>query len=267
MKTVHELMDMNGRVSLITGATGHIGKSIAEVLAELGSCLILLDLDKLKLDEVSAEIREKYGVRVETLQLDLEDEPAIREVPNFINKNFSQLDVLVNNAAFVGTSDMPGWATSFEEQSVATWKRAMDVNLTSAFALSQACVGLLKSSGRGVIINTASIYGLYGPDPGLYEGTQMGNPAAYSASKGGLLQLTRWLSTTLAPDVRVNAFSPGGVYRNQSEKFCERYISRTPMGRMAVEEDFKGVIAYLASDMSCYVTGQNILVDGGWGVW
>lgn len=267
MKSIHALMDMTDRVSLVTGATGHIGKAIAETLGELGSHLVLLDLDKSKLEEVSVEFKEKFGIRVEILQLDLEDEEAIRSIPTFINTVFSRLDILVNNAAFVGASDISGWVTSFEEQSISTWKRAMDVNLTSAFALSQVCVDLLRASGNGGIINTASIYGLYGPDLGLYEGTPMGNPAAYSASKGGLLQLTRWLATTLAPDVRVNAFSPGGVFRGQPEKFCDRYISRTPMQRMAIEEDFKGVIAYLASDMSRYVTGQNISVDGGWGVW
>jgi NAD(P)-dependent dehydrogenase (short-subunit alcohol dehydrogenase family) len=95
----------------------------------------------------------------------------------------------------------------------------------------------------------------------------MGNPAAYAASKGGLIQLTRWLATTIAPDVRVNVISPGGVYRNQPKKFVKRYVAKTPLGRMAIEEDFKGVIAYLASDLSAYVTGQNIIVDGGWTAW
>ena len=95
----------------------------------------------------------------------------------------------------------------------------------------------------------------------------MGNPAAYAASKGGLLQLTRWLATTLAPDVRVNAVSPGGIFRGQPQAFVERYTSRTPLGRMASEHDLRGAIAYLASDLSSYVTGQNLAVDGGWGVW
>ena len=95
----------------------------------------------------------------------------------------------------------------------------------------------------------------------------MGNPAAYAASKGGLLQLTRWLSTVVAPDVRVNAVSPGGVWRNQPAEFVKRFIDRTPLKRMATEEDFKGIIAYLSSDLSSYVTGQNIIVDGGWTVW
>ena len=126
---------------------------------------------------------------------------------------------------------------------------------------------MLGAHGVGSIINMASIYGSYGPDYELYRDTTMGNPAAYAASKGGLVQLTRWLATTLAPAVRVNSISPGGVFRSQPEIFVERYKKRTPLGRMATEDDFRGAIAYLASDLAAYVTGQNLAVDGGWGVW
>ena len=177
------------------------------------------------------------------------------------------LDILINNAAFVGTSDLKGWVTDFENQSVETWQRALEVNLTAAFDLSKGLAPKLKQNGHGSIINIASIYGLNGPDYSLYEGTDMGNPAAYAASKGGLLQLTRWLSTTLAPDVRVNSISPGGVFRNQPEEFVKRYKARTPLGRMASEEDIKGAMVYLASDLSMYMTGQNLVVDGGWTAW
>ena len=126
---------------------------------------------------------------------------------------------------------------------------------------------LLKATEGASIINIASIYGEYGPDWSLYEGTYMSNPAAYSASKGGLIQFTRWLATTIAPDIRVNAISPGGIFRNQPEVFVKRYEAKTPLGRMATEDDFRGVVAFLASDMSRYVTGQNLVMDGGWGVW
>jgi len=117
------------------------------------------------------------------------------------------------------------------------------------------------------MINISSIYGISGPDQRIYGGTSLGNPAAYAASKGGLLQLTRWLATTLAPDVRVNAITLGGVERDQPAKFQEAYIQKTPLRRMAIEEDVKGAVAYLASDMSAYVTGHNLVVDGGWTTW
>ena len=126
---------------------------------------------------------------------------------------------------------------------------------------------MLDDGDGGAIINVASIYGQLGPDWSLYEGTQMANPAAYAASKGGLIQLTRWLATTLSPTVRVNAISPGGVKRGQPQAFVERYEARTPLARMAQEQDFKGAIGFLASDLSEYMTGQILNVDGGFSAW
>jgi NAD(P)-dependent dehydrogenase (short-subunit alcohol dehydrogenase family) len=143
----------------------------------------------------------------------------------------------------------------------------MVIGLTAPFLLAQACAEALAASGHGSVINLGSIYGIVGPDMRMYEGTSMGNPAAYAASKGGLLQLTRWLATVMAPQIRVNAISPGGVWRNQPDKFHRAYLSRTPLGRMATEEDIKGAVAFLASDLSAYVTGQNLVVDGGWTAW
>ena len=160
-----------------------------------------------------------------------------------------------------------GWSVPFEDQSVETWRRAIEVNLTAVFDLSQGLHSLLKASKGGSIINIASIYGMNGVDWSLYEGTSMSNPAAYAASKGGLIQLTRWLATTIAPEVRVNAIAPGGIFRNQPEGFVKRYEAKTPLGRMATEEDFRGAIAYLSSDLSRYVTGHVLMVDGGWSSW
>jgi NAD(P)-dependent dehydrogenase (short-subunit alcohol dehydrogenase family) len=184
-----------------------------------------------------------------------------------ILKQNDRINILINNAAFVGTSGLDGWAVKFEEQTVETWRRALEVNITCAFDLSKELSPKIKESGNGIIVNISSIYGNLAPDYSLYNETEMGNPAAYSVSKGGLNQLTRWLATTLSPNIRVNTISPGGVFRNQPNKFVERYKNKTPLGRMATEEDFKGVIAYLTSDLSEYVTGQNIFVDGGWSVW
>jgi NAD(P)-dependent dehydrogenase (short-subunit alcohol dehydrogenase family) len=144
---------------------------------------------------------------------------------------------------------------------------ALEVNLTAPFILTQACAPMLTVSGHGSVINIGSIYGIVGPYKSLYAGTTLGNPAAYAASKGGLLQLTRWLATMLAPDVRVNAITVGGVWRNQPEDFHRRYKKKTPLNRMAVEEDLKGAVAFLASDLSAYVTGHNLVVDGGWTIW
>lgn len=267
MTTMTELMSLRGRRALITGATGKLGSVMADTLAELGADLVLVDRPSSDFQPLESHLQDRWAVSVHSRECDLEIEEQRLELFKSIKSDGKGLNVLVNNAAFVGASDLQGWITRFEEQTVETWRRAMEVNLTAAFHLSQAFAPLLKAAKGGNIINITSIYGEYGPDWRLYEGTQMGNPVAYAASKGGLVQLTRWLATTIAPEVRVNALSPGGVLRNQDPKFIERYEARTPLKRMAVEDDFRGVIAFLASDLSSYVTGQNIAVDGGWGAW
>ncbi len=266
MKPLSQMMDLKGRTALVTGAGGHIGRTIAITLAEMGAELILVDLPGTKLQFLSEEL-DAGGVSVKILFCDLEHGSERERMVAVVKKYHKTLDILINNAAFVGASDLEGWGKPFLEQSVDTWKRALEVNLTAAFHLCKSFTPEL-SLGRGSnIINIGSIYGELGPDWSLYKGTEMANPAAYAASKGGLLQLTRWLATTLAPSIRVNTISPGGLIRGQPKAFVERYISRTPLRRMATEDDFRGAIAYLASDLSSYVTGHNLNIDGGWGIW
>ena len=267
MTTIKELSDLHGRRALITGAAGVLGRVFAETLAELGADLVLVDLPGSDFRTLNEGLIERWGVKVENHICDLENQSQRVDLIRKLLESGLGLDVLINNAAFVGTSEMLGWAVPFGEQSVDTWRRALEVNLTAVFELCQGLSPLLKSSRNGCIVNIGSIYGLYGPDWSLYVGTNMSNPAAYAASKGGLIQLTHWLATTVSPEIRVNAISPGGIFRNQPEEFVKRYEARTPLNRMAREEDFRGAIAYLASDMSKYVTGVNLAVDGGWGVW
>lgn len=267
MRKISQLMDLQGRVALITGGSGHIGAAMADALAELGCGLYLADRDAVSLDDLAARIVAAWHVPVWTRVVDLEDESARIDMSDDVRTICGRLDILINNAAFVGDSKLSGWVTRFEDQGMEAWRRALEVNLTATFHLSQLLAPLLKANGRGSIINIASIYGIVGPDLGLYADTSMGNPAAYAASKGGMVQLTRWLATVMAPEVRVNCISPGGVERGQPQVFRERYIARTPLGRMATEEDLIGAVAYLASNLSAYMTGQNLLVDGGWTTW
>jgi NAD(P)-dependent dehydrogenase (short-subunit alcohol dehydrogenase family) len=267
MITIGALMDLKGRAALVTGAAGAIGTVIAHGLAELGADLVLADRAEASLDGLVRALRARWSVEVHGIVCDLESEGDRVRLVEEAQSRHDRLAIVVNNAAFVGTSTLQGWAVPFEEQSVRTWRRAMEVNLTAPFHICQMLAPELRRCKGASIINIGSIYGQYGPDWALYEGTSMSNPAAYGASKGGLIQLTRWLATTLAPDIRVNAVSPGGVFRNQPESFVARYECATPLARMATETDMVGAVAYLASDLSSYVTGQNICVDGGWGVW
>lgn len=265
MASLQDLMTLNGRVAAITGGAGHIGRAMADALAELGAAVAVIDVARAA--DTAADLAARHGVPAAGFTVDLADDAQVAALPGQVAQALGGLDILIHCAAFVGTSGLTGWVVPFEEQSVDTWRKAMDVNLTAPFALTQAALPWLRQTGRGSVIMVSSIYGLVGPDMRLYDGTGMGNPAAYATSKGGMLQFTRWLSTVLAPDVRVNAIVPGGVARGQPEVFVERYKARTPLARMAVEDDFKGATAYLASDLSAYVTGQVLSVDGGWTAW
>jgi NAD(P)-dependent dehydrogenase (short-subunit alcohol dehydrogenase family) len=260
------LMNLGGRRALVTGAAGGLGRVMADSLAELGADLVLVDLPGTDLAALADELSRRHGVNAAPRPCNLEDSAERIVLADGVRAE-GALSILVNNAAFVGTSGLAGWAEPFEGQSVETWRRALEVNLTSAFHLTQLFLPALKAGPAGNVINIASIYGQWGPDWSLYEGTQMANPAAYAASKGGLIQFTRWLATTVAPSIRVNAIAPGGIARGQAQSFVDRYEARTPLGRMATEDDFRGAIAYLASDLSAYVTGQVLAVDGGWGAW
>lgn len=252
MKTIKELIDLKERKALVVGGAGHIGFVACEALKELGARVAVLDL------EPKGEL---------SFCCDLRDEKATRNSVREVIKTLGGLDVLIHSAAYVGTTKDPGWAVSFKDQTVQAWDAALRVNLTAAFVLAQEAQEVLAQSGHGSILFISSIYGVRGHDARLYEGTDMHFPFGYSASKGGLLQLMRQLATSFAPKIRVNAISPGGVLRGQSEDFQKRYVAKTPLRRMATEEDLKGAIAYLASDLSKYVTGHNLLVDGGWTAW
>ena len=266
-RTLRELMSLAGRVAIVTGGAGHIGAAIAHGLAELGAAVAVVDLDGRTAIAAAEVLLEKWNGKAAGFDCDLEKSEAVRDLPRRVREKLSRIDIIVNCAAFVGTSGLEGWAVPFEQQSDETWRRALEVNLTAPVMLVQAAAEDLRKSGHGSVVNVSSIYGLTGPDWRLYEGTAMGNPAAYAASKGGLVQMTRWLATTLAPGIRVNAVAPGGVFRDTQEPFLSRYIARTPLARMAREEDMVGAVAYLASDLSSYVTGQCLAVDGGWTAW
>lgn len=254
---------LTGRTAVVTGGAGPLGGVLADALAAAGARVVVVDLDE---TACTATAEALPGAGHVALGADLLDPQGISRVVDAVNE-LGACDVLVNNAAFTGTSGVPGYAVPFEEQTDDAFAMALALNLTAPFSLTRRLAPLLRAGRHGSVVNVSSIYGLVGPNMGLYEGTRMGNPAAYAASKGGIAQLTRYLSTVLAPEVRVNAFAPGGIARGQDEAFVERYERLTPLGRMGTEDDFRGVVTWLASDASAYVTGQVVAVDGGWTAW
>lgn len=267
MRSITELADLTGRCALVSGGAGHIGLAVAETLIELGGRVAIVDLDSTACRERVQMLERGRGGAAVAVPCDLSDERATRSAVHEAVRTLGGLDIFVHCAAWVASRRDDGWAVPFKHQTVSAWDAALRVNLTSAFVLAQEARAALERSGRGSVILFSSIYGIVGPDFRLYTGTTMANPEAYGASKGGLIQLMRYLATELAPTTRVNAITPGGVWRDQPETFVARYEARTPLGRMACEEDLKGAVAFLATDLSAYVTGHNLVVDGGWTVW
>jgi NAD(P)-dependent dehydrogenase (short-subunit alcohol dehydrogenase family) len=270
-KTVAEmesaLFSLEGKRIAITGAAGHLGSALAAVVADAGADLYLVDRDAPGLEAVASTLGARAKGAVEVFVADLEDEGSRKAFVEALGSKTSRLDGLVHNAAFVGTSDLEGWAVGFKDQSLETWRRALEVNVTAPFHLTQLMLPLLEAAIAPSFVTIGSVHGIVGPDWRLYEGLEMANPAAYAASKAALIQLTTWLATTLAPKIRCNSVSPGGLERSQPSKFVTRYRERTPMGQMGSENDIVGAIVYLLSDASSYVTGQNIVVDGGYSTW
>lgn len=267
MRAVKKLMDMRGRKALVTGGAGHIGLAIEEALIELGARVAVLDMDPAACEARARRLNARRAGSAVPLACDLSDEADTRAATRAAIKRLGGLDVLVHAAAYVGTTQVPGWAVPFAEQTTEAFEKAARVNLTAAFTLVHEAREALARSGRGSVIFIGSTYGVSAPVLSLYDGTKMANPAGYAATKGGVLMLAKHLATVLAPRVRVNSLCPGGVFRGQPAAFVARYEKRTPLARMAREEDFKGAIAYLASDLSAYVTGHNLMVDGGWTAW
>jgi NAD(P)-dependent dehydrogenase (short-subunit alcohol dehydrogenase family) len=265
MKRNNFNLSLKNKKILITGAAGSLGKAISQCLLELGAKVYLVDIKDYSSSKHFKNLKSIYSKNVYFFQCDITNEQSV----NVLIKNFlkiKSLDVLINNAAFTGSSKLIGWNTSFENQKKEGWQKSLELNLSSIFDLIQKLLPLLKKSNQGNIINISSIYGSTAPDWNMYKDTSIYNPAAYSASKAGLINLTKWLAVTLSPSIRVNSVSPGGIKRNQSSKFIKNYEKKTPLKRMAKEEDIIGTIAFLSSDLSSYINGQDIRVDGGFGL-
>ena len=268
MRSVHDLINLDKRHALITGGAGHIGMASAHALMELGAKVTLLDLDPAK-GQAQAELLNKQGYKGKAyfVAVDLSKEESLRQSVQQAVQIMGGLDIIIHSAAFTGDTKLAGWVVPYPQQSLHAWDACMRINLSAGFLLIQEALPYLSKSGHGSVILISSIHGMVGPDMGLYEGTGMGNPMAYGVSKAGLIHMARYCATVFGDKFRTNVISPGGVWRNQQEAFHEKYKKRTPFGRMATEEDLKGAVVYLASDLSAYVTGQNLIVDGGYTAW
>lgn len=256
---------LDGKVVVLTGAAGIIGTEVVREFLEAGARVFALDRDAGVLDS-------KLGTSHATLLTcvaDVSSRPSLENAMAVLQQCWGLPDVVINNAA----TKSENFFEPFESFPVADWNEVMSVNLTGAMLSAQVFGGPMAARGGGSIINTLSIYGIVAPDQRIYEGSQylgraINTPAIYSASKAGLWGLTKYLASYWGHrGVRVNAITPGGVFSGQNDTFVENYSRRTPLGRMAGAGDMANAMRYLASDASKYVTGHNLVVDGGWTAW
>lgn len=266
-----ELFSLKNKTAIVTGALGLIGKEHCKALIEAGANVVVADIDEAKCGDFAKELQtNSLGA-----SLDVTKPESIKNLRDKVLGKFGHIDILVNNAAINDMFENPKAATEqsmFENYPLELWQKSIDVNLTGVFLCSQILGTEMAKQNSGSIINIASTYGITAPDQSLYikeDGTQaFYKPPAYSATKGAVIMFTRYLASYWGKvGVRVNTLSPGGVENSQDEFFVEKYSAKTPLGRMAKPTDYKGALVFLASDASSYMTGANLVVDGGWTSW
>jgi 2-deoxy-D-gluconate 3-dehydrogenase len=267
---------LDGRVAVVTGGAGLLGVEFCRTLAEAGAAVVVADIHEEAAEAVARQLNQN-GASAFAFPLDVTRLPSTRELVAETLKRFGRLDILVNSAALDPKFDPQAMARGilpgrFEDFPLEMWNQALAVNLTGVFLVTQACVQPMLQQGKGSIINICSTYGLNGPDQRLYvneKGERIGyKPVYYTVTKAGVLGFTRYLAAYYAgTQIRVNALTPGGVYNQHDEHFVRNYSARTILGRMAQKDEMNGALLFLASDASSYMTGANLIVDGGWTAW
>jgi NAD(P)-dependent dehydrogenase (short-subunit alcohol dehydrogenase family) len=266
-----EIFSLKNKTAIVTGALGLIGKEHCRALSEAGANVIVADVNESKCSEFAKTLStESLGVC-----LDVTNPDSIKNLRDKVLAKFSHIDILVNNAAINDMFESPKAASEqskFENYPLDLWQKSVDVNLTGVFLCSQILGTVMAKQKSGSIINIASTYGITAPDQDLYikkDGTQsFYKPPAYSATKGAVIMFTKYLASYWGGvGVRANTLTPGGVENSQDEFFIQKYSAKTMLGRMAQPIDYKGALIFLASDASRYMTGANLIVDGGWTAW
>ena len=263
---ISKLFNLSGQVVIITGAAGNLGSKYAEGLSQAGANLVLADLDYAGCKKLGKELEGKYSTKTLAVKLDLTNKTSIKNMVSKTMKQFSKIDVLINNAAYQGNQKTR--KIKFEDFPLSEWNKAVSVNLTGIFLTCQEVGKIMVKQKNGNIINISSTYGLVAPDQRIYGISGQNAAAFYSATKAAVINLTRYLASYWnRTGIRVNSLSPGGVENSQELNFIKNYSEKTILGRMAKKDEYVGAIIFLSSNASSYMTGSNLIIDGGWTAW
>jgi len=261
---VMELFSLKGKVAIITGGAGHLGSAVSEGLAEAGADVVIASKNENRCKTLAEKLSKKYNIHAIGMALDIRSMDIVKNCLKKINHEMGAIDILVNNASF-------GKPNTLESMTEQEWLVGIDGTIHGVFRCTQAVIPYMEAQRHGVIINISSMYGIVSPDPRIYGDSGYDNPSNYGAGKAAILQFTKYAACHLATKgIRVNAISPGpfpnpDVQKNQW--FISNLRNKVPLRRIGEPGDLKGATIFLASEASSYITGQNILVDGGWTVW
>jgi len=264
------LFDLTDRVIVVTGSAGQLGGEYCKALLAHGATVAGLDMWP---DNPKSHVGDIESDRFASFVVDITDRESIEAALAAVLERFGRVDGLVNNAALDNPPGSSGADVGpFEEFPLESWNRVLDVNLTGTFLTCQVFGGYMALNGGGSVVNISSIYGILSPDQRIYEyrhsEAPFYKPVAYSASKSGVMNLTRYLATYWAPQkVRVNTLTLAGVFNDQDQQFLDGYTAKVPLGRMARQDEYNGAVVFLVSNASSYVTGSNLVVDGGYSAW
>ena len=251
-------MWVDDSVVIVTGGAGQLGSTLCERFDELGNTVVMADID---VDECDSQIESRSLDNTHALEMDVRDPESVRTGIESVYEEFGSIDALINNAGIAVF-------TPFEERTFEEFDDVMKVNVYGTFFCTQVAREYMSASGGGSIVNIGSIYGVVSPDPRIYGDSGLNSSEVYGASKAAIIQMTQYMAVHLANDqIQVNCVSPGGIFADQDDEFLENYREKTPAGRMAREEDLVDLIVFLTADSASYITGQNIVVDGGFTAW
>lgn len=270
---VNKLFNLEGRTVVLAGGAGQIGFTMAQALADAGAVVAIADIDtdmafhKIEMIE-DADVKSKLKI----YSLDVSNKTDIIEVYRKIDAELGNIYGLINCFHFKGNTrkldPTSNFFAGFEDYPEEAWDLVHNINLKGTFLMSQAAIPYFKKRKAGIIVNISSTYGNVSPNKNIYGNSGINAPIAYSSSKAAIINMTRHIATHLAEDgIRANVLSLGGVYNNQSEEFLNNYKALTPLNRMASAEEYQGAILFLMSDASSYMTGANLIIDGGWTAW